>query len=132
MLVRRFALPLFVCLPLALVTGCAKKPEEKLQGKWVGDRIENVSFEQILSATGWVRGTTMELAGNTMTMSIPQEAPRSGSFQVARAEKNQLTLTVPRPDGLGADEMKLSFVDEKTLRWNIGEDREVVFVRAAR
>lgn len=131
MLVRRIAIPLLVCLPLAL-GGCAKKPEEKLQGKWQGDRIENVSFEQILSATGWVRGTTMDLSGDTMTVSIPTEAPRSGTFQVTKAEKEELTLAVVRPDGLGRDEMRLTLADDKTLRWHIGDEREVVFVRAGR
>lgn len=131
MLVRRIATSLLVCLPFAL-TACAKKPEEKLQGKWKGDRIENVSFEQILSATGWVRGTTMELAGQTMTVSIPNEGSRSGTFAVKRADKNDLTLAVPRPDGYGTDEMKLSLADDQTLRWKIGEDREVVFVKAGR
>lgn len=132
MLVRRIATPLLVCLPLALLAGCAKKPEEKLQGKWKGDRIENVSFEQILSATGWVRGTTMELSGQTMTVSIPNEAARTGTFAVKHADKNDLTLAVPRPDGFGTDEMRLSLADDQTLRWQIGEDREVVFVKAAR
>lgn len=132
MLVRRLAKPLFVCLPFVLVAGCAKKPEQKLQGKWTGERIENVSFEEILTATGWVRGTTMELEGDRITMSIPKEEPRSGSFQVAHAEKNDLTLAVRRADGLGADEMKLTFADDKTLRWNIGEEREIVFVKTSR
>lgn len=128
MLAFRFTAPLLLCLPL--VVGCAKKPEEKLKGKWVGERIENVSFEQILTATGWVRGMTMELDGKTMTVSIPNEAPRTGMFSVERAEKESMVLSIPRPDGFGTDEMRLSFVDEKTLRWDIGESREIVFVRA--
>lgn len=130
---RRLVLPLLISLPLALTSvGCAKKPEEKLQGKWSGDRIENVSFEQILSATGWVRGTTMEISGETMTVSIPMEEPRTGSFKLVKAEKDELSLVVDRPDGSGADELRLTLADDKTLRWHIGEEREVVFVRGGR
>lgn len=132
MLARRLSSFAVVAFPLALATGCAKKPEQKLQGKWMGERIENVSFEQILTATGWVRGTSLEISGNTLTVAIPSEEPRQGSFQVAAAQENELTLSVQRQDGLGADEMKLSFVDEKTLRWSIGEEREIVFVKAGR
>jgi len=128
MLAFRIAVPLLLCLPL--VAGCAKKPEEKLKGKWVGERIENVTFEQILTATGWVRGMTMELDGKTMTVSVPNEAPRSGTYAVERAEKDALVLNVPRPDGFGTDQMKLSFVDDNTLRWDIGESRDIVLVRA--
>jgi len=128
MLAFRLTAPLLLCLPL--VTGCAKKPEEKLKGKWVGDRIENVSFEQILTATGWVRGMTMELDGKTMTVSVPNEAPRSGTFSVEQAENDALVLSVPRPDGFGTDEMRLSFLDENTLRWDIGESRDIVLVRS--
>lgn len=128
MLAFRIAVPLLLCLPL--VAGCAKSPEEKLKGKWVGERIENVTFEQILTATGWVRGMTVELDGKTMTVSVPNEAPRSGTYAVERADKDALVLNVPRPDGFGTDQMKLSFVDENTLRWDIGESRDIVLVRA--
>lgn len=116
-----------VLLPLA---GCAKGPKDKLQGKWIGDRIENVTAEQVVKATGWVKGMTMEFSGDEMTVTIPAEQPRRGAFKVAKAEANKMTVAVARSDGQGADEATLTLAEDKSLHWDIGEGREIVLVHA--
>ena len=58
-------------LAIFFIAGCSKRPEDKLAGKWVGDRIDNVSADQVARATGWVKGTTLEFAGDKLTVAVP-------------------------------------------------------------
>src|SRR5689334_24311974 len=85
------ALPLFVL-------GCGGGPADKLEGKWVGDRIDNVSAEQVARATAWVKATTLEFAGDKLTVTIPTETARKGTFKVAKVDGDKLVLSVHRKD----------------------------------
>ena len=59
------------------LAGCGRSPEEKLAGRWVGDRIDNVSADQVARATGWVKGTMFEFAGDKLTVTVPAEPART-------------------------------------------------------
>ena len=126
--------PLHRIIPLLtmlfLFAGCAKRPEDKLAGKWVGDRIDNVTADQVARATGWVKGTTLEFAGDKLTVTLPAEPPRKGAFKVTRTEGDKIVLSVARPDTLTYDEATLTLHDGKSLSWDIGHGREVLLVRA--
>ena len=112
-----------------LAAACGKSPEGRLAGKWVGDRIDNVSADQVERATGWVKGTSLEFSGDKMTVTIPTEEPRKGTFKVAKAEGDKMVVAVSRSSGATTDEATLTFLDEKTLKWDIGGTREIVLVR---
>jgi hypothetical protein len=116
-------------LALSSLASCGNGPKDRLLGKWIGDRIENVSADDAAKAIGWVKGTMWEFAGDKLTISIPAEPARTGTFKVTKAEGGKMTLRVARSDGQ-ADEASLSLTDAKTMRWNIGENREIVLVRA--
>ena len=118
-----------VLATLATLPACSKGPKDKLQGRWVGDRIENVPAEALARATGWVKGTELQFAGDKLTVTIPAEQPRTGTFQVAKADGNRLSLAVAREAGGAADPADLVLADERTLRWQIGDGREIVLVR---
>ena len=81
---------------LVLLAGCGKSPKDKLAGKWVGDRIDNVSADQVASATGWVKMTTFEFAGDSITVTIPSEPPRKGTYKVSRVDGDTLVLAFAR------------------------------------
>jgi len=117
---------LLACLTLA---ACSNGPKDKLRGKWIGDRIENVSADDAARAMGWVKGAMWEFAGDKLTVSIPAESPRTGTFKVAKAEAEKLVLSVTRPDGQ-TDETVLRLSEGKTIHWDIGQNREIVLVRA--
>ncbi len=120
-------------LPLAmlfLAVGCSRAPEDKLAGKWIGDRIDNVSADQVARATGWVKGTSMDFSGDKLTVTIPAEPARKGTFKVAKVEGEKMVLSVARSDGPTHDEAVLTLVDDKTMRWEIGQGREIVLVRS--
>jgi hypothetical protein len=121
------ALALAILLPAA--AGCDKSPKDRLQGRWLGDTIENVPTAQLQKATGWVKGTAIEFQGNKVTVTIPAETPRTGTFKVARAEGETLLVSFLREEG-GRDEAEMLFVNDQTLRWRIGTGREIVMLKA--
>ena len=109
--------------------GCSRGPEDKLAGKWIGDRIDNVSAEQVARATGWVKGTTFEFTGDKLTVTVPAEPPRKGTFKVSRVDGDKLVLSVARPDTRTYDETTLTMQSDKSMTWDIGQGREVLLVR---
>jgi len=113
----------------SLLAGCDKSPRDRLQGRWLGESIENVPPEQLAKATGWVKGTAIEFSGNKVTVTIPAETPRTGSFKVAKVEGDQVTLSFLREEG-GRDEADFRFAPDQTLRWTVGRGQEIVMVRA--
>jgi hypothetical protein len=127
----RFRIAQTVALPLTMVAamGCEKTPRDKLQGRWLGEAIENVPASQLAKTTGWVKGTALEFAGNKVTITIPAEAPRTGTFKVSKVEGERMLVSFVREEG-GHDEAELRFTGDRTLRWVLGTGPEVVLVKA--
>jgi hypothetical protein len=124
------AVPSLSFATLLACSGCGGGPEAKLEGKWVGDRIDNVSAEQVVRATAWVKATTLEFAGDKLTVAIPGETARKGTFKVAKVEGEKVVLSVHRKDSATRDETVLTMQGDKTLHWDIGQSREITLVRA--
>jgi hypothetical protein len=114
---------------LVLLASCSKSPEDRLSGKWVGDRIDNVSADQVARATGWVKGTAFEFSGDKLTVTVPAEPARKGTFKVTRVEGERMVLSVARPDSPSQDEATLTLLGDKSMRWDIGQGREVLLLR---
>lgn len=109
--------------------GCSKSPKDRLQGRWLGESIQNVPEAQVAKVTGWVKGTSLEFNGAKVTVTIPAESPRTGTFRVTEAEGNRMLVSFLREEG-GRDEAELALVNEHEMRWRIGEGREIVLVKA--
>lgn len=120
---------LALAISLSALAGCEKSPKDRLQGRWLGESIENVPPAQVQKATGWVKGTAIEFAGNKVTVTIPAETPRSGTYKVARKDGDTLLVSFFREEG-GRDEAEMMLSGDQTLRWRIGEGREVVMLKA--
>ncbi len=114
---------------LPVATGCEKTPRDKLQGRWLGEGVENFPAAQIPRATGWVKGTAIEFTGNKVTVTVPAEAPRTGTFKVARIEGDKVIVSFAREEG-GTDESAFRLVGENNMRWDVGNGREVVLVKS--
>lgn len=121
------ALLLAITIPAA-TGGCAKSSKDKLQGRWLGEGIENVPTTQTGKATGWVKGTAIEFAGSKVTVTIPAETPRSGTYKISREEGELLTVTFSRAEG-GHDEARLRLVGESSMRWSLPEGPEIVLLK---
>ncbi len=123
------ALALAAITTLPAAAGCQKTPRDKLQGRWLGEGVENFPAAQVPKATGWVKGTAIEFTGNKVTVTVPAETPRSGTFKVARVDGEKIVVSFNRDEG-GNDESGFRFMNENTLRWDVGNGREVVLVKA--
>ncbi len=121
------ALALAMAIPA--LAGCEKSPRDKLQGRWLGESIENVPASQLQKATGWVKGTAIEFNGNKVTVTIPAETPRSGTFKVQKKDDERLLVSFNRDEG-GHDEADMQLVGDGTLRWRIGNGSEIVMTKA--
>jgi hypothetical protein len=115
---------------LAVVgAGCGHPVQRKLEGRWIGEGVENFDDAAMAAATGWAKGTSLEFAGATLTVAIPAEEPRSGSYKVVSVNKQDVNLAVTRPDG-AKDTLKLKLDDERSLRWQLSGGRSVLMRRA--
>lgn len=127
---RKRPTALVLLLSIPAVAGCEKTPRDRLQGRWLGESVENVDPAHAGKATGWVKGTAIEFAGSKVTVTIPAETPRSGSYKVTRAEGDKVLVSFARQEG-GHDEAEFRFTgNDQTLRWSIGEGREIVLLKA--
>lgn len=127
----RTRVPPLLCLALTIpaLGGCEKSPRDKLQGRWLGESIENVNPADASRATGWVKGAALEFQGGKVTVTIPAESPRTGTFKIAKVDGDRVTVSFAREEG-GHDEADLRFVGDQQLRWDIGSGREIVLLRA--
>jgi hypothetical protein len=111
-----------------LVAACGHPLERKLEGRWLGQGVENFDDRDMASATGWAKGLLFEFAGSSLTVSIPAEEPRTAPYRVASAYHNDVKLSVERKDGK-VDTLSLKLDDEQSLRWVLGDGRSVVLRR---
>ncbi len=108
-----------------LLAGCGHPVQKKLSGRWVGESVENFNDGDMALATGWAKGTSMEFAGNTLTVAIPAEEPRSGEYKIVKVHNNDVSVAVARPDGQ-LDRVRFKLDDEHSIRWMLGESRSIV------
>ena len=125
----RITTALALAITLPATAGCDKSAKDRLQGRWLGDSIDNVPPAQLTKATGWVKGAAIEFQGNKVTVTIPAEAPRSGTFKIARADGDTVHVDFLREEG-GRDEAEFKLGADQSLRWRVGDGREIVMVKA--
>ncbi|EYF03572.1 hypothetical protein [Chondromyces apiculatus] len=115
---------------LLAVAGCSKSPRDRLQGRWLGESIANAPQDQSARATGWVTGTAIDFSGSKVTVTIPAESPRSGTFKVTKTEGDQVTVAFMRPEGTRDEAQFTLGQEDRTLRWAIGGGQEIVLAKA--
>lgn len=108
--------------------GCGNAVQRKLEGRWLGESVENFDAQETAAATGWARGLSLEFSGSRLTVAIPAEEPRTGKYRVASVHENDVALAVTRSDGT-VDSASLKLDDERSLRFMIGDTRAVVLRR---
>ena len=111
-----------------LLAGCGNPVQRKLEGRWLGESVENFDSREVAAATGWARGLSLEFSGSRLTVAVPAEEPRTGKYKVASVRENDVQLAVTRQDG-AVDTASLKLDDERSLRFMIGDTRAVVLRR---
>jgi hypothetical protein len=116
-------------LLLAVVgTGCGHPIQRKLEGRWIGEGVENFDDTAAAVATGWAKGTSFEFAGSSLTIAIPAEEPRSAGYKVVSVHQNDVHLAVLGPNGK-KDSLRLKLDDERSIRWMLGAGRALLLRR---
>src|SRR3954463_3737154 len=111
-----------------LLAGCGNPVQRKLEGRWLGESVENFDAKEVAAATGWARGLSLEFAGSRLTVAVPAEEPRTGKYKIASVRENDVQLAVTRLDG-AVDTANLKLDDERSLRFMIGDTRAIVLRR---
>ncbi len=124
----RTAARLALAMTIPVVGGCESTPKERLEGRWVGERADNFRPEHSERVAGWVTGTSFEFKGSRVTVSIPAESPRQGTFKIARATDHELQVAFLRAHG-AQDEVTFLFEGDDRLRWMLGDGRSIVLRR---
>ncbi|MEI9949616.1 MAG: hypothetical protein WDO74_11710 [Pseudomonadota bacterium] len=111
-----------------LLAGCGNPVQRKLEGRWLGESVENFDAKDVAAATGWARGLSLEFSGARLTVAVPAEEPRSGKYKVATVHENDVELAVTRVDG-AVDTASLKLDDERSLRFMVGDTRAIILRR---
>jgi hypothetical protein len=118
----------FVLAGALLLAGCGNPVQRKLEGRWLGESVENFDAKEMAAATGWARGLSLEFSGTHLTVAVPAEEPRTGKYKVASVHENDVELAVTRLDG-AVDTASFKLDDDRSLRFMIGDNRAVVLRR---
>ena len=125
----RLTLPLaLVAVAVAVLSGCGNPVQRKLEGRWLGESVENFDAKDMAAATGWARGLSLEFAGSRVTVAVPAEEPRTGKYKVQSVHENDVQLAVTRQDG-SVDTASLKIDDERSIRFMVGDTRAVILRR---
>lgn len=108
--------------------GCGHPVQRSLEGRWLGDTVENFQDTQLAAATGWARGLSFEFAGSTVTVAVPAEEPRSGKYQVSSVHESDVRLAFSGKDGKTTTAL-FKLDNDRSIRWMLGDGRAVVLRR---
>jgi hypothetical protein len=108
--------------------GCAHPAERALKGRWLGEAVENFNQDELAEATAWARGTMLEFKSSSITVAIPAEESRTGTYVLGSVSDRNVKLRILDLDGQESD-MELVVDDEDHLRWLLGDGRSVVMKR---
>ena len=113
---------------LAISTGCGHPVQRSLEGRWLGDAVENFQDSQLAAATGWARGLSFEFAGSTVTVAVPAEEARTGRYQVSSVHESDVRLAFTAKDGKSSTAL-FKLDNDHSIRWMLGQGRSVVLRR---
>lgn len=119
-----------IMLLVFTLPGCSRGLEQQLQGRWVGQSADNFSSAQAARALGWARGASFEFAGSRVTVKIPAERPRTGTFQVTELSEGEVQVSFLRPRGT-EDHVTFRVEDEQRMRWMLDGGRSILLRKAA-
>jgi hypothetical protein len=123
------SLGLLALLPaLAISTGCGHPVQRSLEGRWLGESVENFQDSQLAAATGWVRGLSFEFAGSSVTVAVPAEEARSGRYKVSSVHESDVRLAFTTKDGKASTAL-FKLDSDHSIRWMLGQGRAVVLRR---
>jgi len=113
---------------LVISTGCGHPVQRSLEGRWLGETVENFQDSQLAAATGWARGLSFEFAGSSVTVAVPAEEARTGRYQVSSVHESDVRLAFTSKEGKTTTAL-FKLDNDHSIRWMLGEGRSVVLRR---
>lgn len=113
---------------LVISTGCGHPVQRSLEGRWLGEAVENFQDSQLAAATGWARGLSFEFAGSSVTVAVPAEEARTGRYQVSSVHESDVRLAFTSKEGKTTSAL-FKLDNDHSIRWMLGEGRSVVLRR---
>jgi hypothetical protein len=113
---------------LVISTGCGHPVQRSLEGRWLGEAVENFQDSQLAAATGWARGLSFEFAGSNVTVAVPAEEARTGRYQVSSVHEADVRLAFTTKEGKTTTAL-FKLDNDHSIRWMLGEGRSVVLRR---
>jgi hypothetical protein len=109
-----------------LGSACGRAGCPRLEGRWRGVRAERASGETPTAAAAFARGTVLEVSGDTMRVTTPNET-QSGHYRVVY--ENDATVTIAT-DTDGPDvPQTFTFEGAGSIRWLAAEGESIVFAK---
>ena len=70
----------------SLLLGCSGHPiQRKLEGRWIGQEVENVREDLVAQATGWAKGASFEFSGSAITVAVTGKTLAPASIKSPRS-----------------------------------------------
>ena len=113
---------------LVISAGCGHPVQRSLEGRWLGEAVENFQDSQLAAATGWARGLSFEFAGSSVTVAVPAEEARTGRYQVSSVHESDVRLAFTSKEGKTTTAL-FKLDNDHSIRWMLGEGRSVVLRR---
>jgi hypothetical protein len=110
---------------LLLLLGCGAG-SKRLAGHWRGVRAEGVPSDVQATADAFAGKMQIDVTGDVIIVTTATDK-QTGHYKTVREDKNRLIITTDK-DG-PTDEQAFSFVDPKTMRWQVADGKTIVFVR---
>lgn len=101
-----------------LFLACHGSPESQLDGRWLGDGFESLDGSVSAARAGWAKGTSLTFTDTRVSVQLPGEAPRSGSYEVVSDRDGALELAITGHDG-HVDRAELTIETDELLRWHL-------------
>jgi hypothetical protein len=101
-----------------LLLACRSSSAAKLEGRWLGDGFESLDGSVSAARAGWAKGTSLTFSDSRISVQLPGERSRHGSYEIVSDRDGELELTITGHDG-HVDRAELTIETEALLRWHL-------------
>jgi hypothetical protein len=90
--------------------------------------MESLDGSVSAARAGFARGTTLTFSGSRLSVALPGEPPRQGSYEVLSEDDGKLELAIVGHDG-HVDRTELTIETRRLLRWHLTRVHTMVMRR---
>ena len=103
---------------LASALACHRSSQARLEGRWLGQRFESRDGSVGAGRAGWAKGAALTFSGSRISVVVPGEQARHGSYRVLSDRDGELELAITGHDG-HVDRAELTLETDELLRWHL-------------